>query len=76
MTLEWTLRPAGRRGVRRALGSQQALDASLKGSGREGPVTEDYLLAVAGTRATVSPEVAADFQEGIVTLARLQGLVA
>jgi transitional endoplasmic reticulum ATPase len=51
--------------------SQHALEASLKGSGREGPVTEDYLLAVAGTRATVSAEVAADFQEDIVTLARL-----
>jgi SpoVK/Ycf46/Vps4 family AAA+-type ATPase len=51
--------------------SQHALEASLKGSGREGPVTEDYLLAVAGTRATVSAEVAAEFQEDIVTLARL-----
>lgn len=51
--------------------SQHALEASLKGSGREGPVTEDYLLAVAGTRATVSPEVAAEFEEDIVTLARL-----
>jgi transitional endoplasmic reticulum ATPase len=34
-------------------------------------VTEDYLLAVAGTRATVSAEVAAEFEEDIVTLARL-----
>jgi transitional endoplasmic reticulum ATPase len=51
--------------------SQHALEASLEGSGREGPVTEDYLLAVAGTRATVSAEVAAEFEEDIVTLARL-----
>jgi transitional endoplasmic reticulum ATPase len=51
--------------------SQHALEASLSGSGREGPVTEGYLLAVAGTRATVSAEVAAAFQEDIVTLARL-----
>jgi SpoVK/Ycf46/Vps4 family AAA+-type ATPase len=51
--------------------SQRALEASLNGSGREGPVTEDYLSAVAGTRATVSPEVAAEFEEDIVRLARL-----
>jgi SpoVK/Ycf46/Vps4 family AAA+-type ATPase len=37
----------------------------------EGPTTRDYLDAVAGTRATVSVEAAAEFAEDITTLARL-----
>lgn len=54
--------------------SQAALEAAL-GTGvadaGQGPTTEDYLQAVRTTRATVPPEVAAEFDEDIDSLARL-----
>lgn len=57
--------------------SQQALEDALDAAGGfvgeplAGPTTGHYLAAVAATKATVSPEMAADFEEDIETLARL-----
>jgi transitional endoplasmic reticulum ATPase len=39
--------------------------------GRRGPSTQDYLAAIRATRATVSPEQAAQFHEDIAAIARL-----
>jgi len=55
--------------------SQHAMEASLVVAPDPhrvpGPRTADYVEAIAGTKATVSAEVAADFLEDIETLARL-----
>ncbi len=52
--------------------SQHALARALDASGPdEGLTTEDYLGALAATRATVSPEAVQEFLEDIETLARL-----
>ena len=55
--------------------SQSALENAIYRSGAAdgatGPVTADYLTAIAGTRATVSPEVASQFLQDIEALARL-----
>jgi transitional endoplasmic reticulum ATPase len=55
--------------------SQHALEKSLDvppdPRRTTGPCTEDYLEAIAATRATVSAEVAAAFLEDIASLARL-----
>ncbi len=53
--------------------SQAALEQSVFGSpeaGIRGPSTEDYLTAIAKTRATVSSTVASEFREDIEALAR------
>ena len=41
------------------------------GESAAGLETEDYLSALESTRATVSPEAAAEFSEDIESLARL-----
>lgn len=58
--------------------SQAALEAALEAAPDDGgapdaagPTTADYLAAVAGTRATVSNEVAQEFLEDIDRIARL-----
>jgi len=58
--------------------SQQALEDALDTAGGHldagplpGPGTDHYLAAIEATRATVSPEVAADFEADIESLARL-----
>lgn len=55
--------------------SQDALEKSLSSSETPspttGPTTENYLAAVAATRATVSPEVAEEFLADIESIARL-----
>lgn len=53
--------------------SQAALEQSVFGSpeaGIRGPSTDDYLTAIAKTRATVSSTVASEFREDIEALAR------
>lgn len=52
--------------------SQEALGRAMReGDAATGLETEDYLAALASTRATVSPEAAAEFTEDIESLARL-----
>lgn len=54
--------------------SQSALEAAVSGGSPEaavGPTTADYVGAVMATRATVSDQVASEFEEDIATLARL-----
>ncbi|MEV4687072.1 ATP-binding protein [Microbacterium sp. LWH3-1.2] len=53
--------------------SQSALENAVdSGSSEpEGPFMDDYTAAIAGTRATVSAQVAADFLEDIETVGRL-----
>ncbi|MBC7519371.1 MAG: AAA family ATPase, partial [Microbacteriaceae bacterium] len=55
--------------------SQSALENAIYRSGDSdaatGPTTADYLGAIAGTRATVSIEVASEFLQDIELLARL-----
>lgn len=55
--------------------SQSALEKTFypdgTGSVAAGPVTEDYLEAIAGTRMTVSPDVAEEFLQDIELIARL-----
>ncbi len=51
--------------------AQTALERALAGSDAGGPSTSDYLAALRETRATVSPEVVADFTEDITRLGRL-----
>ena len=53
--------------------SQSALEnAVYSGEGdARGPLLEDYIAAIAATRATVSAEVAAEFWEDIETVGRL-----
>ena len=54
--------------------SQSALETAVAGGAPGpggGPATADYLAAVKATRATVSEQVAAEFEEDIATLARL-----
>jgi SpoVK/Ycf46/Vps4 family AAA+-type ATPase len=54
--------------------SQSALETAVDGGATgvaSGPATADYLAAVKATRATVSDQVAAEFEEDIATLARL-----
>ena len=53
--------------------SQSALENAVDSgaSEPEGPFMTDYTAAIAGTRATVSPQVAADFLEDIETVGRL-----
>lgn len=46
-------------------------DAAARAPGATGPTTEDYLEAIAQTRATVSAEVVHEFQEDIKRIARL-----
>ncbi|WP_374976849.1 ATP-binding protein [Microbacterium trichothecenolyticum] len=48
---------------------ENAVDSGL--SEPEGPFMDDYTAAIAGTRATVSAQVAADFLEDIETVGRL-----
>jgi SpoVK/Ycf46/Vps4 family AAA+-type ATPase len=53
--------------------SQAALEQSVfgaEGAGIQGPSTQDYLTAIAKTRATVSATVASEFREDIDALAR------
>jgi GNAT superfamily N-acetyltransferase len=50
---------------------EKAIYRSGAGDGATGPVTEDYLEAVAATRATVSQGVADEFLQDIDLLARL-----
>lgn len=45
--------------------------AAVRAPGATGPTTEDYLEAIAQTRATVSAEVVHEFQEDIKRIARL-----
>lgn len=52
--------------------SQSALEAAVESAdAAAGPTTADYLDAIAATRATVSAEVVAEFNEDIASLARL-----
>ncbi len=52
--------------------SQSALEAAVANAdAAAGPTTNDYLQAVSVTRATVSSEVVAEFEEDIESLARL-----
>jgi GNAT superfamily N-acetyltransferase len=55
--------------------SQAAFERAIMGgadeSGQHGPYTSDFLDAIAATRTTVSPEVAAEFLEDIELLARV-----
>lgn len=53
--------------------SQAALEAAVYAGGDSdsGPTVEDYAAAIASTRATVSPQVAAEFLEDIVALGRV-----
>ncbi|KQQ09572.1 ATP-binding protein [Rathayibacter sp. Leaf296] len=52
--------------------SQTALESAVySGADDSGPSTDDYAAAIASTRATVSPQVAAEFLEDIVTLGRV-----
>ncbi|MGJ7441199.1 ATP-binding protein [Aquipuribacter sp. MA13-6] len=53
--------------------SQRAFEAALheEPGGRRGPATRDYLDAIRATRATVSPEQAAQFHEDIATVGRV-----
>ena len=52
--------------------SQEALGRAMRdGESAAGLETEDYLSALESTRATVSPEAAAEFSEDIESLARL-----
>lgn len=53
--------------------SQSALEAAVRSGEADarGPVQHDYVTAIAATRATVSADVAAAFDEEIATLARL-----
>lgn len=62
---------AGRKASQSAL--ENAVDAAGRGGAAEpeGPFMDDYTAAIAGTRATVSAQVAADFLEDIETVGRL-----
>ena len=55
--------------------SQRAFEVAIASgataSAPDGPSTQDYLEAIAGTRTTVSPETAAEFLEDIEALARV-----
>ncbi|MDN4477943.1 ATP-binding protein [Demequina sp. SYSU T00039] len=53
--------------------SQSALEAAVdgRGAGAPGPTTDDYLAAIASTRATVSDEVAGEFGQDIVAFGRV-----
>jgi SpoVK/Ycf46/Vps4 family AAA+-type ATPase/N-acetylglutamate synthase-like GNAT family acetyltransferase len=50
---------------------EKAVTHGVGEDGPEGPQTADYLEAIASTRPTVSPEVAAEFLEDIELLARV-----
>ncbi|TXR55167.1 ATP-binding protein [Quadrisphaera setariae] len=69
--IEFAARRASQAAMEHALAS--AGDGGEVGAdgGPLGPTTQDYLRAVASTRATVSAEAAAEFEEDITTLARL-----
>ncbi|MGQ7351695.1 ATP-binding protein, partial [Quadrisphaera oryzae] len=69
--IEFAARRASQAAMEHALAS--AGDGGEVGAdgGPLGPTTQDYLRAVASTRATVSAEAAAEFAEDITTLARL-----
>jgi len=66
--IEYAARRASQRAFEEAVGD--ATDGTSPGSLR-GPSTQDYLEAIRGTRATVSPEQAAQFHEDIDAIARL-----
>ncbi len=53
--------------------SQSALEKAVDDAvaGEAGPTTADYLEAIGATRATVAPEVVAEFEEDIESVARL-----
>ena len=60
---------AARKGSQAAL--EHAVYSPVDGAAPTGPRVEDYLAAIATTRATVSAAVAAEFLEDIGTLARV-----
>lgn len=52
--------------------SRTALESAVcSGADDSGPSTDDCAAAIASTRATVSPQVAAEFLEDIVTFRRV-----
>ncbi|TNM61960.1 AAA family ATPase [Streptomyces sp. NP160] len=73
--IEFAARRASQAAMEHALGAAGAGQQVGGGVGGEvrgaGPTTQDYLRAVASTRATVSAEAAAEFAEDITTLARV-----
>ena len=70
--IEYAARRASQRAFEDVVGDREvgAGDVGAAGAPR-GPSTQDYLDAIRGTRATVSPEQAAQFHEDIAAIARL-----
>ena len=69
--IEYAARTASQRALENAMDAREAATPQGEPTGPDGPRTEDYLDAIALTRATVSAEVAAEFLEDIADLARL-----
>ena len=67
--IEYAARKASQRAFEAAL--HDGADRARAGAERHGPSTQDYLDAIRSTRATVSPEQAAQFHEDIEAIARL-----
>lgn len=67
MDIEFAARSASQRALEKAVYD----DGAAAPNGRKGPVTQDYLDAIADTRTTVSAEVHQDFLEDIDVLGRV-----
>ncbi|MFJ4227191.1 AAA family ATPase, partial [Paenarthrobacter nicotinovorans] len=71
--IEFAARSASQRALEKAVYDDGAAAGSASDgtNARKGPVTQDYLDAIADTRTTVSPEVHQDFLEDIDVLGRV-----
>jgi SpoVK/Ycf46/Vps4 family AAA+-type ATPase len=76
--IEYAARSASQRALEKAVYTADAPGEGASSGGpapasnaRKGPVTQDYLDAIADTRTTVSDEVHQDFLEDIDSLARV-----
>jgi SpoVK/Ycf46/Vps4 family AAA+-type ATPase len=72
--IEFAARSASQRALEKAVyddGAASGRSAASASNGRKGPVTQDYLDAIADTRTTVSEEVHQDFLEDIDVLGRV-----
>ncbi|MGO1402019.1 MAG: ATP-binding protein [Flaviflexus sp.] len=69
--IEYAARSASQVAFERALANGHSTEEPAREIGvSEGPTVDDYLAAIAQTRATVSAEVAREFEEDIEALAR------
>ena len=72
--IEFAARSASQRALEKAVYDDAATSgaaSTVSSNGRKGPVTQDYLDAIADTRTTVSDEVYQEFLEDIDVLGRV-----